>query len=306
MSQKLLSFFVLLFVTFYHGQTNRYIYETSVNPDSVSLVGMKTERTFLDIKGDRSLFISEHQLIKDSLFASAKPEFKVTHRKEEKDLAGLTAKKNVEPTFFNYFITKNISEKKMYYYERIAGKQIYYLEDRPLKWEIRNTYEKQNGYSTQKAVVYFGGRTWTAWFTKDIPVNDGPYKFSGLPGLIVKLEDDKGDYKFDLVTKMVLYNAFEEPISTDAKQSTRINFHGDKAALDLEFNKRRKTMAESGEVENMNFERGGRHGGGMRGDGHSGNVMHRGMERKGFSSPNNSAGSFLLWSTTNENPIELK
>jgi hypothetical protein len=63
----------------------------------------------------------------------------------------------------------------------------------------------------------------------------------------VKLEDDKGDYRFDLVKKVMLQNAFEEPISSDARQSTRINFNGDKAALELEFMKNRKNMAGNGE-----------------------------------------------------------
>ena len=30
-------------------------------------------------------------------------------------------------------------------------------------------------------------------------MQDGPYKFSGLPGLIVKIQDEKGDYSFDLM-----------------------------------------------------------------------------------------------------------
>ena len=32
---------------------------------------------------------------------------------------------------------------------------------------------------------------------------DGPYKFSGLPGLIVKVEDEKGDYSFDLKNQKI-------------------------------------------------------------------------------------------------------
>ena len=308
MRQKLLGFFVLLLTTMSYGQTTRYIYETSVNPDSINLVSMKTERTFLDVKGARSLFISENKLIRDSLLASFKPEEKGNDRKEEKSFSKLKLKKPIEPTFFEYFIMKNIPEQQVYYYERAAGKPVYYLEDRPVKWEITNTVEKQNGYSAQKAIVNFGGRTWTAWFTKDIAISDGPYKFSGLPGLIVKLEDDKGDYKFDLVKKITVNNAFEEAVNGEAKQSTRINFNGDKAALELEFNKNRKTMAGAG---NPNFT-GGRHGGGMdgggmRGGGRSGG-MHRGMggENSNFSMQGSAIENLPMRHDVSQNPIELK
>lgn len=45
----------------------------------------------------------------------------------------------------------------------------------------------------------FGGRRWEAWFTPDIPYSDGPYKFCGLPGLILKIIDTKGHYKFEVL-----------------------------------------------------------------------------------------------------------
>ncbi|WP_153397123.1 GLPGLI family protein [Chryseobacterium vaccae] len=301
MRQRLLGFFVLL-TTLFYGQTTRYIYETSVNPDSINLVSMKKERTFLDIKGARSLFISENKLIRDSLLASFKPEEKGSSRKEEKSFSKLKLKKPIEPTFFEYFIMKDIPEQKVHYYERAAGKPVYYQEDRPVKWEITNIVEKQNGYSAQKAIVNFGGRTWTAWFTKDIAISDGPYKFSGLPGLIVKLEDDKGDYKFDLVKKIMVNNAFEEAVNEEAKQSTRINFNGDKAALELEFNKNRRTMTAG----NTNFT-GGRHGGGIDGGGRSGG-MHRGMggENSNLSMQGSEIENLTMKHDVNQNPIELK
>ncbi|WP_343685677.1 GLPGLI family protein [Chryseobacterium gleum] len=308
MGQKIITFFVLFFTAISYGQTTRFVYETLLNPDSINLVSMKSERTFLDIKEGHSLFISENKLKRDSLFTSVRSEAKET-RKEEKDFSKMEGRKHFEPTFFEYFITKAIPEQKVYYYEKAAGKQIYYQEDRPVKWEVTNVIEKQNGYSAQKAVTEFGGRTWTAWFTKEIPFSDGPYKFSGLPGLIVKLEDDKGDYKFDLVKKINIKNAFEEQIQPDAKQSTRINFHGDKAALELEFGKNRKAMAG-----NMNFG-GGKHGGmggmsggGMRGGGHGGGGMHRGMggENQGIPVSTDSSGEVPSLTHTAQNPIELK
>jgi hypothetical protein len=43
------------------------------------------------------------------------------------------------------------------------------------------------------------GKNWTAWFTDDIQIQDGPYKFSGLPGLILNIEDEKGDHAFNII-----------------------------------------------------------------------------------------------------------
>jgi GLPGLI family protein len=308
--QKLLVFLVLFSVIKSYGQTTRYIYETSVNPDSINLVTMKTERTFLDVKANRSLFISENKLIRDSLFASFKPEEKENRKKEEKDFSISGKLKKPEATFFEYFITKEIPEQKVYYHDRVGIKQIYYQEDRPIQWEITSDTGKQNGYLAQKAVANFGGRIWTAWFTKDIAISDGPYKFSGLPGLIVKLEDDKVDYRFDLVKKMMIQNAFEEPISADAKQSTRINFNGDKAALKLEFSKNRKNMAGNGGGM-QNFRGGGRRGGGMNGgmSEMQGGMGHRGSMDEGMQqmpSMNSDSNSSAIMNTAPQNPIELK
>ncbi|KQT24343.1 hypothetical protein ASG22_10045 [Chryseobacterium sp. Leaf405] len=310
MKQKLLGFFIMFSVGMFHGQTTRYIYETLVNPDSINLVTMKTERNFLDVKGSKSLFISENKLKKDSLYASFKPDQKADRKKSDKDLLKQGGKKSIEPTFFEYFIAKNIPEQKVYFYDRVGGKQIYYQEDRSLKWEITNDVEKQNGYQSQKAVANFGGRVWTAWFTKEINISDGPYKFSGLPGLIVKLEDDKGDYKFDLVKKINIKNSFE-PINADAKQSTRINFNGDKAALELEFAKNNKNRSGNGMP---NFGNGGRHGGGMNGGmGGRGNqpgaggMPQKGMGMDGNNFPTQSSGNEnFSFGGGGQNPIELR
>lgn len=50
----------------------------------------------------------------------------------------------------------------------------------------------------QMARGSYGGREWRAWYTMEIPINDGPYKFSGLPGLIVRVADADNEHIFQL------------------------------------------------------------------------------------------------------------
>ena len=45
----------------------------------------------------------------------------------------------------------------------------------------------------------FWGRNYNAWFTVDIPRNDGPWLFSGLPGLILRIQDTEGVFQFTAV-----------------------------------------------------------------------------------------------------------
>src|SRR5699024_4144518 len=52
----------------------------------------------------------------------------------------------------------------------------------------------------QKAITRFGGRTYEAWFTLEVPINDGPYIFKGLPGIILELADTDGDYVFNVTS----------------------------------------------------------------------------------------------------------
>jgi GLPGLI family protein len=67
-------------------------------------------------------------------------------------------------------------------------------------WELREDTLTITGYSCQKAECIFRGRNYTAWFASDIPINNGPWKFGGLPGLILKVYDNDKYYVFECIS----------------------------------------------------------------------------------------------------------
>jgi len=76
---------------------------------------------------------------------------------------------------------------------------IYTDELHPQSWEILDSVKTILDYPVQMAVSDFRGRRWTAWFAPDIPISDGPWKLSGLPGLIMAAYDAKKHYRFHIV-----------------------------------------------------------------------------------------------------------
>jgi GLPGLI family protein len=66
------------------------------------------------------------------------------------------------------------------------------------KWEIiPDSSTTILGYRCTLAKTQFKGRLWFAWYTEGIPLNYGPWKFGGLPGLILRAYDSKRQYIFE-------------------------------------------------------------------------------------------------------------
>jgi GLPGLI family protein len=75
-----------------------------------------------------------------------------------------------------------------------------YSEEIPVQnWDIQDDTMTVVGYLSQKATCRFRGRNYTAWFTPAIPINNGPWKFGGLPGLILKVYDEDSQYVYECV-----------------------------------------------------------------------------------------------------------
>lgn len=91
--------------------------------------------------------------------------------------------------YFKCFSSNSLTEYSrmpMYLYQENSR----YTEQLPIQeWEIHEDTIMIIGYCCQKATCTFRGREYTAWFSMDIPISNGPWKFGGLPGLILKVYD---------------------------------------------------------------------------------------------------------------------
>ena len=98
-----------------------------------------------------------------------------------------------------FFVTKKYPDYASVLYTSIGPTAVNMSSNKKLEWNILPDKDSLEGYPVQKAILNFQGRLWTAWFTPEIQIQDGPYRFYGLPGLILKIGDQKGDHVFTLI-----------------------------------------------------------------------------------------------------------
>lgn len=102
-------------------------------------------------------------------------------------------KTNVNPKIF-----KNFKEKKIYSIERVSMKPFFVKDSMSIfEWKITSNKKTILGYNCQQANLNYRGRNYTAYFTSRIPYNTGPWKFCGLPGLILEIKSDDGVFKLE-------------------------------------------------------------------------------------------------------------
>lgn len=104
---------------------------------------------------------------------------------------------SVPKTKFSFTIIQ--SNENIQYFNLVAMSILTYKEPIIKNWKLIDGTKVINTFNCKKAEVTFKGRNWIAWYSPEIPLPYGPYKFSGLPGLIVKIADDKEEYDFELV-----------------------------------------------------------------------------------------------------------
>ena len=152
-----------------------------------------------DVKEDMRIVQIGQNMVKD--YSEILFHFDSLRTESERKGAGTysNASGNPWPLEITSYVRNKISDIK--YRLPIHTGTLHYSDSIPsLAW---NYIAEQNdtilGYECLKATTTFAGRTYTAWFTTEIPLPYGPYKFGGLPGLILKIQDADKQFSWECI-----------------------------------------------------------------------------------------------------------
>ncbi|MFT3677749.1 MAG: GLPGLI family protein [Chitinophagaceae bacterium] len=165
------------------------LYDYTLQP-SKSDTQRITEIMMLQVGKTASNYISKNQYLNDST---------VMEMAKEAEATGVMPGRSTRPNEVKvmYKVFKDMESRQMFFFSRFGLHQVYYPDSLPvLDWTMHAEEMSVLGHLCKKATTSFAGRNYIAWYATDIPLSDGPYKFSGLPGLILSIYDTEKHHVF--------------------------------------------------------------------------------------------------------------
>ncbi len=168
----------------------RLVYKYEFQTDSTDVNSVKQEDMILLLNDEKSYFYSSLKFALDDL---------VKNNPNAGLQELLALRKSVPTNRVKSEIEKSTKSSSNIYYEKISGITYRFKEDKlTFNWKVESKEKQIHNFICKKATVNFAGRNYTAWYTTEIPISDGPYKFKGLPGMIIEIYDSKNHHHFTL------------------------------------------------------------------------------------------------------------
>jgi GLPGLI family protein len=196
MKKIILSFFVFAASFLAHAQTGTTkivgkIYYTTIHVRDTLSGDTFTETSVLFFGNGESLFRSYDFL-------------QALNNTKKMEASGKTTFGNVmgRGTSYRYYVIPSKNEVwRVHAYgasSSVTTKPNYVMPEliEKINWKIERETKKIDKYICQKATGYCRGRTYSVWFCADIPYSFGPWKLTGLPGLIFEAEDERHQIVF--------------------------------------------------------------------------------------------------------------
>jgi len=153
-------------------------------------------RTLLNVGKKISSFTDEEVYIADSVTIEG-----VKQGLTNQELYDKILKVSSERRTFSDKVYVNYPAGKITTRTMLAGGLYYYEENIPaIKWKLTPDTATILGHKCKKATCELSGRDYEVWYTPNVPLNAGPWKFKGLPGLIIKASDSKREVYFECLS----------------------------------------------------------------------------------------------------------
>ncbi len=212
------------------SNTIKVLYKVSKSVKKGKEVIVLKDTMELIISGNKSVYESWNKMLHDSLLKKVHKDINFSGKKKV-HMYNLDMFKNAIGSQTDYanwngdYVTETIyKDKKNHtavYLDFI--KKEWKKSERvitPPQWEINSDTLTILGYSCTKATTSFKGRKYYAWFCFNLPINDGPWLFYGLPGLILKVEDVDNLFSFEAIGIEKLKNNID--LNVPKKEPVRI------------------------------------------------------------------------------------
>lgn len=186
----------------------------------------RKEKMLLLANKDMSHYYCPMSLVVDSMLSTPQGTVQFNSMVEAANAAG--QRPSLLPGSRTY-VVKNFAETKLTYFGEAAGELGHYDEGMDEQsWVITDSTKTILGFECFSAATDYHGRHWRVWFAPEIPVQDGPWKLCGLPGLILHADADNGKYIFEatgIETTDMTFPAkmYGHQLSTPAKREDMLN-----------------------------------------------------------------------------------
>ncbi|KEZ93923.1 GLPGLI family protein [Nonlabens ulvanivorans] len=226
---KYLIFFVVVQLTFSQTNENKLFVIDYVGTYKKYNSQETTYKEYFRLmkRKDSSIFQSINEMTKDTILEE------ITKTKVYRKLPNTH-----HPYAIRYY------KDSLVYWEKIFQVDYKYEEAINFDWKIQNKSKVISGYNCKLATVNYGGRLWSAWYAVEIPIDAGPYKFKGLPGLILQCYDEERNYQWDFFKlyksdrELMFQKLYFSSNPEEIKKTTRTNF------LKIQYSSKNATLSE--------------------------------------------------------------
>ena len=171
----------------------QYQYNFQIDSSDVSINEAKLMSLYIGKM--YSKYEHSNNFVKDSLINK--------HKNEDPNSATLkimpALSGNRSHFFTKYQVIKNFANNTVQLKEKIGTSHLNYTLNNSLSWTLVKSDSIILGQQCKMAITNYAGREYIAWYTTNIPLQDGPYIFCGLPGLIMTIKSKDKQHQFELV-----------------------------------------------------------------------------------------------------------